>query len=83
MSNDHDHHHGHGHNPPGPMGEEIRRVGYRGPVDVAVRQIATRESLAKLVNRSTAPANSDYYPYVDLHAVRARFKNEVATSFVQ
>lgn len=66
-----------------PMGEEIRRVGYRGPVDIAVRQIATRESLAELVNRSAAPANSDYYPYVDLHAVRARFKNEVATSFVQ
>jgi spermidine synthase len=65
-----------------PMGEEIRRVGYRGPVDVALRQIATRETLAELVARSAVPANSDYYPYVDLHAVRARFKNEVAKSFV-
>jgi hypothetical protein len=33
------------------------------------------------LSRSAVPANSDYYPYVDLHAVRARFKREQAASF--
>ena len=65
----------------GPVGDEVRRVGYRAPFDIALAQIGTRETLAELVNRSAVPANSDYYPYVDLHAVRARFKGEQAVSF--
>ena len=67
----------------GPMGDEVRRVGYRASFDIALAQIGTRETLAELVNRSAAPANSDYYPYVDLHAVRARFKGEEAVSFMR
>jgi hypothetical protein len=66
-----------------PVGDEVRRVGYGAPFDIALAQIGTRETLAELVNRSAAPANSDYYPYVDLHAVRARFKGEEAVSFVR
>ena len=67
----------------GLMGDEVRRTGYRSPFDVALAQIATRETLAEVLNRSTAPANSDYYPYVDLHAVRARFKGEQAEAFIR
>jgi len=65
----------------GPTGDDVRRIGYRAPFDVALAQIATRETLAPMLGRSAAPANSDYYPYVDLHAVRARFKGEQAVSF--
>jgi len=65
----------------GPLGDEVRRVGYRDSFDIALAQTGTRETLADLVTRSAAPANSDYYPYVDLHAVRARFKGEKAVSF--
>ena len=64
-----------------PYADEVRRVGYRASFDIALAQIGTRETLAELVNRSAAPPNSDYYPYVDLHAVRARFKGEKAVSF--
>ena len=67
----------------GDMGDEVRRIGYQAPFDVALAQIATRETLANLVNRSAAPANSDFYPYVDLNAVRARFKREEAVSFIR
>jgi hypothetical protein len=67
----------------GPLGDAVRRIGYRAPFDIALAQIGTRETLAELVTRSAAPANSDYYPYVDLHAVRARFKGEQAVSFIR
>lgn len=67
----------------GSVGDEVRRIGYGTPFDIALAQIGTRETLAELVSRSAAPANSDYYPYVDLHAVRARFKGEQAASFVR
>jgi spermidine synthase len=66
-----------------PMGDEVRRIGYRAPFDVALAQIGTRKAFAEIVKRSTIPANSDYYPYVDLHAVRARFKREEAVSFTR
>jgi hypothetical protein len=65
------------------MGDEVRRIGYQAPFDVALAQVATRETLAGLLSRSAAPANSDFYPYVDLNAVRARFKREEAVSFIR
>jgi len=67
----------------GALGEEVRRIGYAAPLDIALAQIGTRATLAGLVDRSPAPPNSDFYPYVDLNAVRARFKGEEAASFIR
>jgi hypothetical protein len=40
-----------------------------------------RASLVPHLNRSPIPANSDYYPYVDLNAGRARYKRSQSNLF--
>jgi spermidine synthase len=67
----------------GALGEEVRRIGYGAPLDIALAQIGTRATLAELLDRSPAPPNSDFHPYVDLHAVRARFEGQEAASFIR
>jgi hypothetical protein len=43
-----------------------------------IRNSATRNILVPLFSASGAPPNSDYYPYLDLNAIKARFqKREV------
>lgn len=60
----------------GDIGWELRRVGLRTAADIRSRQSADREALARFAEQfRSVPANSDYYPYVDLHAPAARFKN--------
>lgn len=49
--------------------------------DMVVRNIIDRDSLVPFLNRSSVPANSDYFPYVDLNAGRARYKNSQSTMF--
>jgi predicted membrane-bound spermidine synthase len=63
----------------GAMGVEMKGTGYRGPAEIMAGQVGTRATLAPLLARNEAPANSDYYPYVDLNAVRARFKGETSS----
>jgi spermidine synthase len=67
----------------GALGEEVRRIGYGAPLDIALAQIGTRATLAEVLDRSPAPPNSDFHPYVDLHAVRARFEGQEAASFIR
>ena len=65
----------------GALGAELARVGVRGPDDFLVRKTGNRAALESILARSGAPANSDYFPYLDLNAGRARYKEEVATLF--
>ena len=57
----------------GAMGAALRGVGV-GSVDDFSRLAVARGTTADLlVAASTAPVNSDYFPFVDLNAARARF----------
>ena len=66
----------------GPLGAELRRVGIRSGTELMIRLIADRRRVMAYAARSAAPANSDYYPYVDLNAPTARFKNQTAELLV-
>ena len=65
----------------GALGAELARVGIRGPDDFLVRKTGSRAAMASILSGSGTPANSDYFPYLDLNAGRARYKEEVATLF--
>ncbi|MFQ6005975.1 MAG: hypothetical protein ACE5OQ_10775, partial [Woeseia sp.] len=60
---------------------ELARVDIRTAADLDVRIIAERALLDAFLNQHAAPANSDYYPYVDLNAGRARFEGSTADLF--
>lgn len=51
----------------------LRRVGVESARDLETRRIGDRASLDPFFMSFPAPVNSDYYPYVDQMAVRARF----------
>jgi predicted membrane-bound spermidine synthase len=65
----------------GALGAETALVGLRGPEDFLVRKTANAHVIQSWLSQSSAPANSDYYPFVDLNAGRARFRQEIATLF--
>ena len=65
----------------GALAAELARVGIRGPDDFLVRKTGSRAAIESILATSDTPANSDYFPYLDLNAGRARFKGEVATLF--
>ncbi|MFQ5549529.1 MAG: spermidine synthase [Woeseia sp.] len=60
---------------------ELARVDVRTAADLDVRIIADRALLDAFLQQHPAPANSDYYPYVDLNAGRARFEGSTADLF--
>ncbi|MBF0126623.1 MAG: spermidine synthase [Magnetococcales bacterium] len=53
--------------------EDLARIGVEHPQDLRLRLLGDERFLAPLLRQSSAPVNSDYTPYVDQHAVRARF----------
>lgn len=56
-----------------PFAADLARTGLLGPADLQVRRVADRRSLGPLLRLSDVPVNSDYRPYVDQRAGRARF----------
>jgi spermidine synthase len=52
---------------------ELARVGIENVADIAGRLITTKSMLAPFLEASPTPANSDFFPFVDQHAERARF----------
>jgi predicted membrane-bound spermidine synthase len=52
---------------------ELRKVHVQRIGDIDVRRIGGRASLHPLFLSYSVPANSDYYPYLDLHAAKHRF----------
>jgi hypothetical protein len=59
----------------------LARLNVRSEFDMSIRKIIDRDTLVPYLNRSLTPVNSDYYPYVDLHAGQARFKKTQSTNF--
>ena len=58
--------------------QQLNRVGIRRPEEVTVRSAGTKKTIAPLFAALAAPANSDFRPYVQLEATRARFQGSKA-----
>ena len=65
------------------MKASLARVDVKSEHDLRIRKIVERDSLIPYLKRSVAPVNSDYFPFVDLHAGQARFKSSIALVFGQ
>ncbi len=57
---------------------ELDRVGVQSTADLQWRLLGDGRSLDPLFAAQAAPANSDFFPYVDLNAPRLRFLNKNA-----
>jgi predicted membrane-bound spermidine synthase len=57
---------------------ELERVGIRSVADFQSRKIGDNRTLGPVLEALPVPANSDFFPFVDLHAPRARYLNENA-----
>jgi predicted membrane-bound spermidine synthase len=55
------------------VARELRRVHVNSIWDLEVRRLGGKRSLAPMFLTYGVPANSDYHPYLDLHAARYRF----------
>jgi spermidine synthase len=60
------------------VARELRRVQVNSIRDIEVRRIGGKRSLAPMFLGYGVPANSDYYPYLDLHAAKYRFLRQSA-----
>lgn len=57
---------------------EFARMQWFALDDIEAHRLVDRATLLPLLQLSGAPANSDYFPFVDQHAVGARFRRERA-----
>ena len=55
------------------MRAELARIGVRSSADLQSRLIGDRGNLGALLETIPVPTNSDYFPFVDLHAARLRY----------
>ena len=61
---------------------ELNHIGINSPQDIAVRRIATKRSLAPLLESYPIEINSDYNPVLDQNASRVRFIGRAASGLV-
>jgi spermidine synthase len=64
------------------VARELRRVHVSSVQDIEFRRIGGKRSLGPLFLSYDVPANSDYYPYLDLHAAKYRFLHQTADELV-
>jgi predicted membrane-bound spermidine synthase len=60
------------------VGRELRRVEVGSIRDLEARRIGGKRALAPMFASYGVPANSDYYPFLDLHAAKYRFLHRSA-----
>ena len=61
---------------------ELKRIGIQSVADLQLRKIGDNLTIGPLLQASSAPRNSDYFPFVDLNAPRLRFMGETATDLL-
>ena len=64
------------------LAQELRSVHVLAPGDLDARYLGSRATLEPLFASYGMPANSDYYPVLDLNAARHRFMDMTATDVV-
>jgi spermidine synthase len=62
---------------------ELRRVHVRTIGDIELRRIGGKKIMAPFFATYGVPANSDFHPYLDLHAARHRFMQSSARDLTQ
>jgi len=63
------------------LATELQALNISSTSDMAARKLIERDSLLPYLRGSQVPANSDYFPYVDLNAGRARYKGSSSDMF--
>ncbi len=64
------------------LAQELRKVQVLGPGDLDARYLGSRATLEPLFASYGMPANSDYYPVLDLNAAKHRFMERTAADVV-
>jgi spermidine synthase len=64
------------------LAAELRRHRIYDAGDLEARRIADGPTLQPLFDSYGVPANSDFYPFLDLHAVRSRFLDHSASGIL-
>jgi predicted membrane-bound spermidine synthase len=64
------------------LAKELRNVHVLGPGDLDARYLGDRATLDPLFASYGMPANTDYFPVLDLNAARSRFTDRSATDVV-
>jgi hypothetical protein len=59
--------------------DQLRRLGITRAEEIAALRVGSKREIAPLFAPLAAPVNSDYYPYVQLEAPRARFHGSFAS----
>jgi len=67
----------------GAFSRDLARVGIHNLDDFAFRHVGNTITLRPMLGALAMPVNSDYYPYVELNAPRARFRKEVAVELLR
>lgn len=63
---------------------ELAAYGIRSGDDIAMWKVAERKILLPLIwSYDEVPVNSDYFPYLDLHASKARFLSKSAREMIE
>jgi spermidine synthase len=57
---------------------ELARVGVQSAADIETRKIGDNRTIGPLLQALSVPANSDYFPFVDLNAPRLRYMGKNA-----
>ena len=60
------------------VGRELRRVHVGSLAEIEMRRLGGKSVLAPMFLTYGVPANSDFHPYLDLHAAKYRFLHESA-----
>lgn len=66
-----------------PIADELRKLGIANLRDLRARRVGGKALINALLYSDIAFRNSDYFPFVDLNAARARFKNDQATILLE
>ena len=64
------------------IAEALERISIRSVQDMEFRKVGDRNVLRGLLERSRIPANSDYDPFLDRNAAKARFLKAKATELL-
>jgi len=65
----------------GTLGAETAHVGLGSANDFLVRKSGSMPLIEAVLAQSPIPVNSDYFPFLDLHAGRARYQRQTAAMF--
>ncbi|MDJ0652604.1 MAG: fused MFS/spermidine synthase [Xanthomonadales bacterium] len=61
---------------------ELEEIGIQTLTDLQIRYVGNRALLSPLWRQYAISPNSDFFPLLSLHAPRARFRRDIATSLV-